>query len=826
MKLDYDESSQVFYAEVIVPLPIAGTFTYRLSHEMVSDAKAGARVIVPFGRGKLYTGIIFSIHNKPPSAAFNIQYIQEIIDKDEILITPAQILSWQWIADYYMSPLGEVMNVAMPAGLNFHSLTFVEINPEIYWQDEELSKEEEQLMTFLETRKKITVKELEKAVRSKGSLIKRVRSLYMRDLILLSDEIRQKYKPKTETIVKAAESLKNEDFARTQIDILYKKAKKQYELLLTLIGQPKREANKVFLENEKGFTSSLIKSLEAKNLVVIEKKQVSRIDIGQMPHSSLPALTDFQQNALIEIENSWKAKSVVLLKAPTSGGKTLIYSHLIKKELDKGKQVLLLIPEIALTQQLVQRLKDFFVNKLHVTHSKYDTNARTEVWMKVRSGEPMLVLGPRSASLLPFQNLGLVIVDEEHENTFKQFDKMPRFHGRDLAIKIAVDAKAKVLLGSATPTVESAYMAKQGKWGWVSYEQKFDNVEPVKIELANLSSSVKQQGKKNFITTQLDKKIRETIETHKQVLLFQNRKGYVPLIECGNCGWTPRCVSCDISLTYHKYSDELRCHYCGYTQKPVVKCEACGSSDMRIWGYGTERIEEETALHFPGLKVKRFDQDSAKGKDAHEKILSQFEKGEIDVLVGTQLIVKGIDFANVGLSAVVSADQLLNFPDFRAGERTFQMLVQLAGRVGRRDGQGTMLIQTGQPLNPILKFIQQYDFEELYQYEIEMRKNLYYPPFARLIRITIQHKEADVVSHAAGYFTQMLKTHLGKRVLGPEQPIVSKIRNLYLRNILIKLDPQNDPIANIKKWMTELSHQLSDIDVYKAVRVIFDVDPQ
>ncbi|MCO6495517.1 MAG: primosomal protein N' [Bacteroidetes bacterium] len=825
MQLDFEDSSNTFYAEVILPLPLAGTFTYRISKEMLPLAAIGARVLVPFGKGKIYTGIIFSIHNNAPEG-FHVHYIQEVIDKDEILITPSQIKSWQWIAEYYMSPLGEVMNVAMPAGLNFHSLTFVELNPEIYWQDESLNKEEEHLMTIIETHKKISIKELEKEMRSKSSLLKQIRSLYMRDLILLSDEIRQKYKPKTETIIKVAETFKNEEFARTQIDILYKKAQKQYELLLTLMGQPKREATKSFLENEKDFSPSQIKSLEAKNLVVIEKRQVSRIDSKNLKPSDLPKLTDFQQTALTEIENHWKSKEVVLLKAPTSGGKTLIYTHLIKKEIEKGKQVLMLVPEIALTQQLVQRLAEYFADNLYITHSKYDTNARTEVWLKVRSGSPMLVVGPRSAVLLPFQKLGLVIVDEEHESTFKQFDKMPRFNGRDLAIKTAVDASAKVLLGSATPSVESAYMAKQGKWAWVSYNQKFDNVAPVEIEFASLSSSVKQQGKKSFFTDKLDKKIRTTTDAHKQVLLFQNRKGYVPLIECGNCGWTPRCVSCDISLTYYKYSNDLRCHYCGYTQKAVTKCEACGSNDMRIFGYGTERIEEETALRYPYLKVKRFDQDSVRGKDAHEKIINRFEKGEIDILVGTQMIIKGIDFSNVGLSAVVSADQMLNFPDFRAGERTFQMLVQLAGRVGRRDGQGSMLIQTGQPQNPLFNFIQNYDYEGLYKHEIEIRKTLIYPPFVRLIRITIRHKDNATANHAADHFAQMLKTNLGSRVLGPEQPLVSRIKNYYLRNILVKLDPQKDPIAKIKTWMVEKSRQLTDIDLYKATTIVFDVDPQ
>ncbi|MCK9480725.1 MAG: primosomal protein N' [Bacteroidia bacterium] len=825
MQFDFDDSANVAYAEVILPLPLAGTFSYRISREMQDYAKVGARVLVPFGKGKIYTGIIFCFHSNTPGN-FHVHYIQELIDKEEVLVTQSQINNWQWAAEYYMSPIGEVMNVAMPAGLNFHSLTFVEINPEIYWQDENLSKEEEHLLTIIESHKKISIKDLELELRSRSSLLKQIQRLYARDLIVLSDEVKQKYIPKTETYVVLAESLRNEEYARTQIDILYKKARKQYELLMTLMGQPQRQALKSLLENEKGFSSTIIKSLVAKNLCVIEKRKVSRIDKQNTTASTLPALVDFQQQALHEIEQHWNSKSVVLLKAPTSGGKTLIYSHLIKKALSENKQILMLIPEIALTQQLVQRLKTYFPNNLYVTHSKYDTNARTEVWLKVRSGEPLLVIGPRSAALLPFQNLGLVIVDEEHESTFKQFDKMPRFHGRDFAIKLAFDMKAKVLLGSATPSVESAYMAKQGKWAWVSYDKKFDHVEPVEIEIANLSSSVKQQGKKSFITDALDSKIREAIKAKKQILVFQNRKGYVPVIECGKCGWVPRCVSCDIALTYYKYSNDLRCHYCGYTQPSVTKCEACGSNDMRIWGFGTERIEEEIKLRYPDLRVKRFDQDSAKRKGAHEKILAEFEEGEIDVLVGTQLLVKGIDFGNVGLCVVISADQMLNIPDFRAGERTFQMLVQLAGRAGRRDGMGAMLIQTGQPLNPVLGFVKQYDYEGLYHQEIEARQQLYYPPFVRLVRITIQHKDNTVVVAAAEQYVAMLKTNLGNRVLGPEQPYISRIKNYYLRNVLVKFDIRHDPIAKMKKWMMDMERQLTEIDTFKAVRVVFDVDPQ
>lgn len=813
------------YAEVLLPLPLPGTFTYRISAEQSEQIQLGGRVLVPFGKGKFYTGIVTSFHSQTPDF-YQVHYIQEVIDKNTRLIELEQLKDWEWIARYYMSNPGDVMQLALPAGLNLNSLTYVEINKEVYWQDESLPIEMMQLLGIIDANKKISIKELEKISRSKHSLLQQIKTLYHEGLILLSEDIQSDFKPKVVLMVGIHPQMQSEKFAKEQLDALYHKLPKHYEMVLRVLGSKNREITRADLLKNKEFTSSALQSLVKKNILLIASKTKSRIDNESLELPDiLPDLTDFQENALLEIEKTFQQKQVVLLHAPTAGGKTLIYAHLLAKCLQSGKQALLLVPEIALTQQLVERLEGYFPGQLFVTHSKYSKLARTEVWLKVRSGNPLILVGPRSTALLPFQNLGLVIVDEEHENTFKQFDRAPRFNGKDFVIRLAARKKANVLLGSATPSIESYYQTQIGKWGLVQYQSKFGNASPATIYLAPISSSVKIQGQKKFISAPLDSAIKEQLAANKQVILFQNRKGYVPVLECGNCQWTPKCNACDIPLTYYKYSNNLRCHYCGFKQDNIKECEACHKTDMRIWGYGTERIEEEISLMYPGITVKRFDQDSVRNKESSSKILQDFENRKIQLLVGTQLVAKGIDFSNVGLCAVVSADPMLNLPDFRAGERTFQLLVQLAGRAGRRDGKGTMIIQSGQMEHPVLQFIRNYDYAGLYAYEIQHRKNLFYPPFRRLIKITVKHKDPLIARDAANALADRCKTHLGHRVLGPEQPLVSKVKNFYLQNILLKLDPASDPLPAIKKWIRDNTLLLQQHPQFKSLQVVFDVDP-
>ena len=823
MDIFEDLESTIYYADVILPLPLQGSFTYRLGIEHKDTAKVGARVLVPFGKGKMYTGIICNLHQKNPGN-FHVHFVQVVLDPEEPLISLEQLAFWEWMASYYMSPIGEVMHASLPAGLQFNSLTFFELNPEIYWPDENLNPLQKQIMSIIETQKKINIKDIEKLVKSKNSLIENIRELYLKDLIWITDDVQQKFKPKTETYILLDKRFFDEDFAKKQLDYLFLKAKKQYEAILTLAGMPKRESLKNSLEKEKNIQPATILSLKNKGLVHIEKRTISRLHKPDTAATILPTLSAIQSKALTDINNAWLSHNVTLLKAPTNAGKTMLYIHLIAACLKQNKQALLLVPEIALTKQLLDRILEYFPKETMVTHARFGTNNKTEVWFKVNSGEPCLIIGPRSAALLPFKKLGVVIVDEEHESTFKQFDKLPLYNGKDSAIKLAVTQKAKVLLGSATPAVESMYACQINKFKLVTFNQKYGNVNPTKIHLVKLSSSNKEQGKKTFLTKALDNAIRETIQQKKQVLLFQNKKGYVPMLECGMCQWTPKCISCDISLTYYKYSNDLRCHYCGFKQQIASTCNACKSNDMRMWGYGTERIVEELRAKYPDLAIKRFDQDSTKGKDAHSKILTDFENGNTHILVGTQMIVKGIDFANVGLCAVISADQLLNFPDFRANERTYQLITQLAGRAGRRDGQGNLIIQTGRPETPIFNTIISQEFDAFVKAELTAREDLKYPPFAKLIKITVMHRNQSIAAKSALYLSLLLKKTLHERVLGPEKPHVGKVKNQFIYHTLIKCEP-SEPISKIKAWINKQSLILHTLNEYKGCRIIFDVDP-
>jgi primosomal protein N' (replication factor Y) (superfamily II helicase) len=816
------DEALAWYVDVMIPVPITGLFTYRIPDELVHIIKPGCRVMVPFGKRKLYTAVVRKVHNNAPEG-YQIHYIQELLD-EEPLISDALLTYWDWLASYYMCPPGEVMNAALPAGLKIQSGTFVSLNPEIFWPDDQLSETEMVLLGHIEKKDKVSISDLESLVRSRSSLVKMIKNLYQQDLIILTEDLMGAYKPKTETYVKLSETFKNSDVAKEQIAILSKRAKKQYSLLLLLLSSPDFELNKKFLVHEKNVSPTTVSAMKKKGLLTEISKEVSRINMRVEEVLGIEPLVDFQQKALEQIRESWKEKQMVLLKAPTAGGKTHIYAHLIQEELEAGRQVALMLPEIALTEQLVMRLEKYFGDKMLVNHARFGKEAKTEVWHKINSGDPVLVVGPRSVALLPFKNPGLFIVDEEHESTFKQFDKWPRYHGRDALIKLASFTGAKVLLGSATPSIESYYYGLSGRWGLVSYDERFSNATQTRVQVVNLSSDKKLQGKRTFLTKTLDEAIRTTLANNQQIILFQNRKGYVPMLECGVCHWTPKCLNCDISLTYYKYSNNLRCHYCGYSTPVVSKCGACDSVDMRVWGFGTERIVEEIQLKYPGVNVSRFDQDSARGKDAYLKILADFEEKRVDILVGTQLVIKGIDFGNVGLCAVINADQLLNFPDYRAEERTFQMLVQLAGRAGRRGDYGKIIVQTGTPKHPLFDFLKDYDYDEFAEKQLAIRKQFNYPPFSRLIKITVQHKDELMAVKASELLSYTYKKYLGNKILGPEQPFVGRIKNYYLRNIMVKLDPGKDPITKIKKWIEETSSKALSENGFKGVRLVFDVD--
>ncbi len=816
----FSENHTILYVEVILPLPIPKLFTYRLAQEDNELAVIGKRVFVPFGARKVYTALIHNITTQAPTN-YEALYVFSILD-DNPLVTPQQIKFWQWIASYYMCSLGEVMAAALPAGLKLESETFVAIQSDAQYNEEDLDEREVKILNTLKGKEKYKIAEIETVLKSKSSFVKIIKSLYDRGLILIYDDVTEAYKPKLISKIKIAENITEEDL-KLLFETLETKAKKQYEVLLALAGQPNREAIKADLIKKYNLNAAAIKALIDKAIIFQFQIEIDRITAHTIIEKEY-TLTQAQANAVAQIQEWHKEKDTVLLYGATASGKTYVYIELIKQQIAQGNSVLFLVPEIALTQQLIQRLEHYFGAEMAVSHSRFSQNEKVEIWDKTSKGKIKLMVGPRSALFMPMQKLGLIIIDEEHETTFKQSEKAPRFHARDTSIVLAKYSQAKVLLGTATPAIETYYNALTNKYGLVTLPQLYGAAKPANIVFADIKEETRTKQMHGIFTKTLFESIENMVANKAQGLIFQNRKGYVPVLECSTCGWTSKCVNCDIALTYYKYSNNLRCHYCSYSQPNISKCNACGNHTMAIQGYGTERITEELGLLMPNLKIIRFDQDSTKQKHAFKNLLLEFEQGKADVMVGTQILVKGLDFENVQLAAVINADHILNFPDFRAYERTFQLLTQLAGRVGRHGKMGIMIIQTRQPEHEVLQAIKYFDYKGLYAQQIKEREQFSYPPFTRLIKITLMHKNVEDINKNAAEFSKLLKLQLGARVLGPEVPYVSKVRNYYLRNILIKLNKDKDNAAQIKDFILKTFDYLVQNYTVKGLRLLADVD--
>jgi primosomal protein N' (replication factor Y) (superfamily II helicase) len=820
LDIEFDKDQEVLYIEVILPLPIPQLFTYRLPQECNELAVIGKRVFVPFGPRKVYTALIYNITTKAPKT-YEALYVLSVID-DNPLITIEQLKFWQWIASYYMCSLGEVMAAALPASLKLESETFIALYPDTEYNPLDLDEREVKILEALAGKEKIKIAELETVLKSKSSFVKIIKSLYDRGLILIYDDVTEAYKPKLLTKIRLVQGISEAEL-NTQFASLETKAKKQYQALLALAGQPQMDAVKTELIKKYDLNTAAIKALIDKGLIEQYQIEVDRIvkkDIQEKEYS----LTVEQQRAVKEITDLFKSKDTVLLHGATASGKTFVYIELIKQQIELGKTVVFLVPEIALTEQLIQRLEFYFSSTMAVSHSRFSKNEKVEIWNKASKGQVKLLVGPRSALFMPMQNLGLIIIDEEHETTFKQNEKAPRYHARDTAIVLAKFNHAKVLLGTATPAIETYYNALTGKFGLVKLPQLYGAAKPAEIVFADIKEETRTKQMHGIFTKTLFDSITQMQADKGQGLIFQNRKGYVPVLECSTCGWTSKCVNCDIALTYYKYSNNLRCHYCGYAQPNITKCNACGNHTMTIQGYGTERITEELELLMPSLKVIRFDQDSTKQKHAFKKLLLDFEQGLADVMVGTQILVKGLDFENVQLASVINADHILNFPDFRAYERTFQLLTQLAGRVGRHGKPGQMIIQTRQPEHEVLQAIKNFDYQGLYQQQIIEREQFSYPPFSRLIKLTLMHKDAEQINQCAAEFSKLLKQQLGARILGPEVPFVSKVKNYYLRNILVKMNKDKDNATQIKAFILKTYDYLIQNYNVKGLRLQADVD--
>ncbi|WP_418513506.1 replication restart helicase PriA [Corallibacter sp.] len=812
------------FIDVILPIPLEKLFTYRISKAESEFLKAGMRVSVPFGKSKIYTAIVCRIHEQEP-VIYEAKDIHQILD-DTPLVTKHQLTHWQWISKYYMCTVGEVMRAALPSAFILESETIISKNTSTVISDEDLKDDEFLVYEALHHQSSLKIHDIA-SILDKKNVLPVIKRLLEKEAISIQEEVYEKYKPKLVRYVKLHANHASQENLQVLLDEL-SRAHKQREVVMTLFSmsaKTKKPVKVSELTEESQASTAIVKTLIDKGILEAYYIQHDRVEYSGGDDEVSKALSKPQDVALSEIKESFKTHDITLLHGVTSSGKTEIYVKLIEDVLASGKQVLYLVPEIALTTQLVNRLQDYFSEKVAVFHSKYSTHERVEVWHNIfqNTTKAQVVLGARSSILLPFQDLGLVIIDEEHETSYKQFDPAPRYHARDAAIILANIFKAKTLLGSATPSLESYYNAKQGKYGLVELATRYNNVMMPDIELVDIKDKHKRKRMKGHFSDRLIAEMTETLEEGQQIILFQNRRGFSPIIECHTCGHSPQCPNCDVSLTYHQYRDQLRCHYCGYNTVMLKKCDACGGNDLDTKGFGTEQVEKEVSALFPEHKVARMDLDTTRGKYGYEKIITAFEQQEIDILVGTQMLTKGLDFRHVKLVGIMNADNMLNFPDFRAHERSFQLMMQVSGRAGRTDARGKVLIQTYNPHHQILQQVSTNNFAEMFKEQMDERYNFKYPPVYRLIKITIKHKDYNRVNVGAAWFAKSLRQVFDDLVLGPEFPPVARIRNQYHKHILVKMKPKQS-IVKTKEAIDKINNSFSSIKDFRALRVIINVD--
>lgn len=821
------EERKTLFVDVILPLPVHQEFTYRVPFEMNDLILEGIRVVVPFGKLKYYTAIVTKVHENVPTE-YAAKYIEYILDEKPI-INGKQYTFWKWIAKYYMAPIGDVLNAALPANFKLASETILMLHPD-FDVHEELQGNEKLLVDSLIIREQLTLKDLSEILNVKNvhPVVKR---LIDKNVILTQEALNQKFTPKKESFVCINPIFSQDELSEVMHALESNKSKaKQLDALLTLMKLKidlgtEYIPKKMLLDAE--ISPSTINTLEKNGYVLIEKLEVSRLSTTDREENEIKELSEVQEKAYQEILTSFETHFITLLFGVTGSGKTEIYMKLIKEQLALGKQVLFLLPEIALTTQLIQRLSVYFGDLIGVYHSKFNQNERVEIWNNVLEDNPTkfrLIVGARSSVFLPFNNLGLIIVDEEHESSFKQYDPSPRYNARDAALVLAKLHNAKVLLGSATPALESYYNAQQGKYGLVELKTRYSGVQLPEILCADMRKARIQKNMQSDFSTFLIDEIRSTLNNKKQVILFQNRRGYTPLWMCEICNWTPRCQNCDVTLTYHKHTNILKCHYCAYVQPPVGTCKACGSTRIKMLGFGTEKIEDDLALIFPEASIQRLDLDTTRNKNSYETILNDFGEHKIDILIGTQMVSKGLDFKDVHLVGILDADLMLNRSDFRAFERSFQLMTQVSGRAGRDQERGKVIIQTGDIDHWVIQKINQHNYIDFYNAEIIERKNFFYPPFYKIINLTLKHKDENLVNKGANSLSSALKAVFKERVLGPEFPPIRRIQNQFMKQIKLKIE-KNAPDTPIKEKITEILDQFYSQPKYKSIRVVIDVDP-
>lgn len=807
-----------------MPLALPQHFTYSIPDDLLLHVKPGCRVVVQFGKRKLYTALVVDIHQQKPQD-YSVKSIIGLEDEFPI-VNSTQLRLWEWIADYYLCTTGEVMMAALPAGLKLESETIVLKNHLKPIVDEELNDTEFLIVEALEQQDTLSIKEISEITELKNPL-KVIQTLLGKHYILLEEEIKGGYKPIQKRWVKLKEGL--EDNGLSQVFDQLERAPKQRELLMAffkLLGDSKtdRVGAAKLLKLTQSSDSSL-KSLAEKGVLDIFFDEVHKLPESASIEKTKD-LNEEQKRALYEVQASFKEQDVCLLHGVTSSGKTEIYVKLIEEAFEQGEQALYLVPEIALTTQLIGRLKQYFGNQVLVYHSRFSDRERVETWLNLveDTHTPKLIVGARSSLFLPFNNLGLIIVDEEHETSFKQYDPAPRYHARDTAIVLGRICHAKVLLGSATPSFETYYNATNGKFGMVELMTRYANLPLPEITCVDLKHAKAKRLMKGHFSQTLIEEIQAALGNKKQVILFQNRRGFSTMVQCQNCGHVNQCKNCDISLTYHKEIDLLRCHYCGYTKKVPPKCPACGSYELKALGFGTEKLEDDLQILLPDASIKRMDLDTTRKKNAYENIITEFEDGDIDVLIGTQMVTKGLDFENVSLVGIMNADTLLNFPDFRSHERAFQLMAQVAGRAGRKGNRGKVIIQTSDPYHQVIQKVMENAYIPMYKDEIYERKNFKYPPFYRLVRLTLKHKDKSHLSSSANRLGAELKAVFGGRVLGPEFPLIARLRNLYQMEIILKLE-ESVSLKKTKHLLRETTALFYKDNPDLKVQVIYDVDP-
>ena len=814
------------YVDVILPLPLPKCFTYSLPDEYAEDVKIGCRVVVPFGRKKYYTAIVRNVHYCAP-IDYEVKEVSALLDADPVLL-PQQFSFWEWIADYYLCTQGDVYKAALPSGLKLESETIVEYNPD-FEAEAPLTEREQRILDLLSADRQQCVTKLEKDSGLKNILTV-IKSLLDKEAIFVKEELKRTYKPKMEARVRLAGKV-----SEKQLHILFdllSRAPKQLTLLMKYVecsrllsGETPVEISRKELLQQANVSSAILNGLVEKKIFEIYYHEIGRLQADCQSVMPLNPLNSFQQRAHDEIVASFREKNVCLLYGVTASGKTEIYIHLIEETIRQGKQVLYLLPEIALTTQITERLQRVFGSRLGIYHSKFPDAERVEIWQKqLGAANYDIILGVRSSVFLPFQNLGLVIVDEEHETTYKQQDPAPRYHARNAAIVLAMMYGAKTLLGTATPSIETWQNAVAGKYGFVQLKERYKEIQLPEIVPVDIKELYRKKRMVGPFSPLLIQYMREALDQKEQVILFQNRRGFAPMIECRVCGWVPKCQNCDVSLTYHKGINQLTCHYCGYTYQVPVRCPACDGTELTNRGFGTEKIEDDIKVIFPEAKVARMDLDTTRTRSAYEKIIADFEQGKTDILIGTQMVSKGLDFDHVSVVGILNADTMLNYPDFRSYERAFQLMAQVAGRAGRKNKRGRVVLQTKSIDHPIIHQVIANNYEGMVDGQLAERQMFHYPPYYRLVYVYLKNKNEGLLEQMAAVMGDKLRAVFGNRVLGPDKPPVARVQTLYIRKIVLKVE-HTAPMARARELLLRIQREMLEDDRYRSLIVYYDVDP-